>query len=59
MSVDVEQILRPVDTPLAPFPPKVITLATGEPMVVRQITRDEIPGVLPHVEALIHHDRDF
>jgi hypothetical protein len=59
MSVDVESILRTVDHPMAPFPAKVITLATGEPMVIRQATREEIPDILPHVEALIHHDRDF
>lgn len=59
MSVDVEKILRTVDTPLPAFPPKVITLAGGEHMVVRQIDRDEIPDLLPHVEALIHHERDF
>jgi hypothetical protein len=59
MSVDVERILRTVDTPIPPFPPKIITLATGEPMTVRQIDRDEIPDLLPHVEPLIHHERDF
>jgi len=59
MSVDVEQILRPVDHPMPPFPPKYFTLATGETMVIRQISRDEIPDVLPHVEALVHHDRDY
>ena len=59
MSVDVERILRTVDTPIPPFPPKVITLATGEPMTVRQIDRDEIPDLLPHVEPLMHHERDF
>jgi hypothetical protein len=37
----------------------VITLAGGEQMVVRQIDRDEIPDLLPHVEALIHHERDY
>jgi hypothetical protein len=59
MSVDVEKILRTVDTPLASFPPKVITLAGGEQMVVRQIDREEIADLLAHVEALIHHERDF
>jgi hypothetical protein len=59
MSVDLEKILRTVDTPLPAFPPKVITLAGGEQMVVRQIDREEIPDLLPHVEALIHHERDF
>ncbi len=59
MSVDVEQILRPVDHPLPPFPPKLVMLASGEPMVVRQVGRDDIPDILPHVEPLIHHERDF
>ena len=59
MSVDVEQILRPVDHPMPPFVPKMVTLATGESMVIRQVTRDEIPDILPHVEALVHHDRDY
>jgi len=59
MSVDLEKILRPVDTPIPPFPPKMVTLATGEKMTVRQVGRDDIPDLLPHVEALIHHERDF
>ena len=59
MSVDLEKILRPVDNPYPPFPPKVVTLATGEPMVIRQAGRDEVPDLLQHVEPLIHHERDF
>ena len=30
MSVDVEKILRPVDNPIPPFPPKYMMLAGGE-----------------------------
>lgn len=59
MSVDLEKILRPVDQPMAPFPAKYVTLASGEPMVVRQIERDEVPDVLPFIEPLIHVERDF
>ena len=59
MTVDLERLLRTVDTPLPPFPPKVVILATGEPMVIRQVDRDAIPDILPHVEALVHHERDF
>ncbi|HEY3452662.1 MAG TPA: hypothetical protein VGK67_40330 [Myxococcales bacterium] len=44
---------------MPPFPAKVVTLAGGEQMVIRQVTRDEIPDLLPHVEPLIHHERDF
>ena len=47
---ELEKILRPVDSPMVPFPAKVITLKSGKLMTVRQITRDEIPALLPHVE---------
>jgi hypothetical protein len=56
---DMEKILRPVDTPMPLFPSKVITLKDGQKMVMRQIGREEIPSLLPHVEPLIHLERDF
>ncbi|RPH92620.1 hypothetical protein EHM69_12375 [candidate division KSB1 bacterium] len=59
MSVDVEKLLRPIDTPLPEFPAKYMTLAGGEQLVIRQVTRDEIPDILPHVEPLMHVERDF
>jgi hypothetical protein len=59
MSVDLEKILRPEDVPFPPFPAKFMTLADGQEMVVRQIGRDEVPELLPHVEPLIHVERDF
>ena len=59
MSVDVEKILRPIDTPLPEFPAKFMTLAGGEQLVIRQVTREEIPDILPHVEPLMHVERDF
>jgi hypothetical protein len=59
MSVDVEKILRPIDNPLPKFPPKYMTLANGQEMVVRQIERDDIPDILPYVEPLIHVERDY
>jgi hypothetical protein len=59
MPIDLEKLLRPVDKVLPPFPPKAITLADGTKMIVRQVGREDIPDLLPHVEALIHHERDF
>ena len=56
---DMEKILRPIDTPMPQFPSKVITLKDGQKMVMRQVGREEIPALLPHVEPLIHLDRDF
>jgi hypothetical protein len=59
MAVDLERILRPTETPMPPFPPKYMTLASGESMVIRQVVREEIPDILPFVEPLIHVERDF
>jgi hypothetical protein len=59
MSVDLEKILRPVDRPMPPFPPKHMTVASGEEMVIRQVGRDEIPDILPFVAPLMYVERDF
>ncbi len=59
MSVDLEKILRPVDTPMAPYVPKYMLLASGEAVVVRPVERDEIPDILKHVEPLLHVERDY
>jgi len=59
MSIDVEKILRPIENPIPPFPPKYMTLAGGEQMVIRQVGREDIPDILKHVEPLLHVERDF
>ena len=59
MGVDLEKILRPIDSPLAPYPPKFMTVASGETLVIRQVDRDEIPTLLLAVEPLLHVERDF
>ncbi len=59
MAVDVEKILRPVENPIPPFPPKHMLLAGGEEMVVRQVGRDEIPDILCYVEPLLRVERDY
>jgi hypothetical protein len=59
MPTDLEKILRPIDNPMPPFPPKYMTVASGERMVIRQATRDEIPEILPYVAPLVWVERDF
>ena len=59
MAVDLEKILRPVDHPLKPFPAKYMTLASGDTMVIRQATRDEVPDLLRHVAPLVLVERDY
>jgi hypothetical protein len=59
MAIDLEKILRPIDSPLPKFPAKYMTLANGQQMVIRQVDRDEIPAILPFVEPLMHVERDY
>lgn len=59
MAVDLEKILRPIDHLMSPFPPKYMTIASGDDMVIRQVNRDDIPDILPYIEPLIHVERDF
>ena len=59
MPVDLEKALRPTDSRIPSFPAKYMTIASGEEMVIRQATRDEIPQLLTYVEPLIHVERDF
>lgn len=55
----MEQQLRPPELDMPPYPAKYITLASGEKMVVRQLTREECPIVLEAVKPLINVERDF
>ena len=46
---ELEASLRPPAREMPLYPPKVITLASGEKMVVRQVERDEVPTDLKAV----------
>jgi len=59
MAVELEKILRPVDHPMEPFPPKYVTLASGEEMVIRQVEREDMPSLLPAVAQLMLVERDY
>jgi len=59
MAVDLEKLLRTVDHPYPPYPPKYMTLASGETLVIRQVTRDEVPTLLQHVAPLVFVERDY
>ncbi len=56
---NLEAILRPPERQLPPYPPKVIVLASGEKMVVREAKREEVPTLLKAVAPLIQVERDF
>jgi hypothetical protein len=55
----LEEVLRPPERDLPPYPPKAITLASGEQMVVRQTRREEVPTLLKEVAPLTTIERDF
>ena len=56
---ELEASLRPPAMDMPPYPPKVITLASGEEMVVRQVERDEVPTLLEALCPLLWVERDF
>ena len=56
---ELEALLRPPAMEMPQYPPKVITLASGEQMVVRQIDREEVPILLEAIAPLIWVERDF
>jgi len=60
MAIDeMERSLRPPADELKPYPPKVITLASGEKMVVREAKREEIGVLLGTVHPLMGVPKDF
>jgi hypothetical protein len=60
MALDtMEKTLRPPEIPLKPYPHKVITLASGERMVVREAKREEVGALLGTIYPLIGVPTDF
>lgn len=56
---DLEKKLRPPQMELKPYPPKFITLANGEKMVVRQCTFKDIAVLLGTIHPLMGVPKDF
>lgn len=56
---EMEKQLRPPEIELKPYPPKVITLASGERMVVREARREDIGVLLGTVAPLMGVPTDF
>jgi hypothetical protein len=59
LDMELEAYLRPPDSPMPPYPAKVITLATGAKMVVRQVDRDVVPQLLPAIKPTLNIPRDY
>ena len=61
MSIDMEleSVLRAPEVPQAKYPPKVITLANGKKMVVREASRENVPTLLNAVRPTVSIERDY
>lgn len=60
MAIDpLELKLRPPELGITPYPPKMITLASGEIMVVREARREDVGALLGTVYPLIGVPTDF
>jgi hypothetical protein len=59
VDLELEAVLRPPAIPMPPYPPKVITLANGKKMVVRQAEREEVPTILKGVHPCLFIERDY
>jgi hypothetical protein len=59
MDMELEAYLRPPEMDMPPYPAKVITLATGGKLVVRQVSRDAVPKLLQAVRPTLEVPRDY
>lgn len=59
VDMELEAFLRPTQYPMPAYPPKVITLANGKKMVVRQAFREDVPAILKSVHPCMFIKRDF
>jgi hypothetical protein len=59
MDMELEALLRPPAREMLPYPAKVIVLATGKRMVVREAQRKDVPVLLEAVEPTLDIPRDY
>jgi hypothetical protein len=59
IDMELEAVLRPPEIQMRPYPPKVITLANGKRMVVREVSREDVPTLLKAVRPTINISRDY
>jgi len=59
LDMELEEVLRPPEVYQASYPPKLITLANGKRMVVREVTREDVPALLDGVRPTLKIPRDY
>jgi hypothetical protein len=59
LDIELETKLRAPEVYQAPYPSKVITLANGKKLVVREVFREDIPVLLDAVRPTLEIERDY
>ncbi len=59
VDMELEAVLRPMQYPMPPYPPKVVVLANGKKMVIRQAAREDVPAILKSVHPCLFIERDY
>ena len=59
VDMDLEALLRAPEIEMAEYPPKMITLANGKKMIVRQAKMSEVPVLLQAVRPTLDIPRDY
>lgn len=59
IDMELEAVLRAPEVYQAPYPPKVITLANGKKLVVREVSREDVPTLLEAVHPTLMIARDY
>lgn len=59
IDMELEAVLRAPEVYQAPYPPKVITLANGKKLVVREACREEVPVLLEAIGPTLRIERDY
>ena len=59
LDMELESVLRAPEVPQASYPAKVITLANGKKMVVREAKREDVPTLLKAVRPTVSVERDY
>ena len=59
IDMELEKVLRAPEVEQPPYPSKAITLANGKKMVVREVTREDVPTLLKAVHPTLFIHRDY
>ena len=59
VDMELETVLRAPEVYQAPYPPKVITLANGKKLVVREAAREDVPVLLEAIRPTLKIERDY